>query len=483
MFSWLSLLVVCALARVNADDVLDYSGDDFSDRIGEHDVALVEFFAPWCGHCKRLAPEYEKAATVLKDNDPPVALVKVDCTSESGGKDTCSKFGVSGYPTLKIFRGGEFSSEYQGPREQNGIVSFMRKQVGPSAKPVLDKDAMEKFIGNSEPSVVGFFAEDSDLKKAFLKTADNNRDDYRFAYTEARDVIDKYGYQDDAVVLFYPPRLHNKFEEKQLVYEGKSSENKIKTWLKDNVLGLCGHMTDGNADKFKKPLVVAYYDVDYVKNAKGSNYWRNRVLKVATKLKEEGKEVYFAIAARGDFYGQLSEFGLDSSSSDKPVVAARDTSDDKFIMKDEFSVDNLEKFVRDFLDGKVKRYLKSEPVPEDNDGPVKVVVAENFDEIVMDDTKDVLIEFYAPWCGHCKNLAPKWDELGEKLKDTESIVIAKMDATANDTPGAFKVSGFPTIFWAPAGGKDNPEKYNGGREVDDFMSFLKRKATHARDEL
>eukprot|EP00058_Branchiostoma_floridae_P016549 XP_002602037.1 hypothetical protein BRAFLDRAFT_59159 [Branchiostoma floridae] len=440
MFSWLSLLVVCALARVNADDVLDYSGDDFSDRIGEHDVALVEFFAPWCGHCKRLAPEYEKAATVLKDNDPPVALVKVDCTSESGGKDTCSKFGVSGYPTLKIFRGGEFSSEYQGPREQNGIVSFMRKQVGPSAKPVLDKDAMEKFIGNSEPSVVGFFAEDSDLKKAFLKTADNNRDDYRFAYTEARDVIDKYGYQDDAVVLFYPPRLHNKFEEKQLVYEGKSSENKIKTWLKDNVLGLCGHMTDGNADKFKKPLVVAYYDVDYVKNAKGSNYWRNRVLKVATKLKEEGKEVYFAIAARGDFYGQLSEFGLDSSSSDKPVVAARDTSDDKFIMTDEFSVDNLEKFVRDFLDGKVKRYLKSEPVPEDNDGPVKVVVAENFDEIVMDDTKDVLIEFYAPWCGHCKNLAPKWDELGEKVQQ-------------------------------------------GGREVDDFMSFLKRKATHARDEL
>ena len=63
------------------------------------------FYAPWCGHCKRMKPEFEKAASILEENDPPVNLVKVDCTES--GKDTCGKFGVSGYPTLKIFRGGE----------------------------------------------------------------------------------------------------------------------------------------------------------------------------------------------------------------------------------------------------------------------------------------------------------------------------------------------------------------------------------------
>ena len=55
-----------------------------------------------------MKPEFEKAASILEENDPPVNLVKVDCTE--GGKDTCGKFGVSGYPTLKIFRGGERKS-------------------------------------------------------------------------------------------------------------------------------------------------------------------------------------------------------------------------------------------------------------------------------------------------------------------------------------------------------------------------------------
>lgn len=72
---------------------------------------------------------------------------------------------------------------------------------------------------------------------------------------------------------------------------------------------------------------------------------------------------------------------------------------------------------------------------------LKVVVGENFDEIVNDPTKDVLIEFYAPWCGHCKTLEPKFNELGEKFAGSKDIVIAKMDATANGVPPSYDVTG------------------------------------------
>ena len=59
-------------------------------------------------------------------------------------------------------------------------------------------------------------------------------------------------------------------------------------------------------------------------------------------------------------------------------------------------------FVDGFVSGKIEPSIKSEPIPEKQDGPVTVVVAHNYKDIVLDDSKDVLVEFYAPWCGHCK---------------------------------------------------------------------------------
>ncbi|XP_015788270.1 protein disulfide-isomerase A4 [Tetranychus urticae] len=473
---------------VAGEDVLDLSNNDldgFKAEVAKYDTVLIEFFAPWCGHCKRLAPEYAKAATALLANDPPVPLAKVDCTSDNG-KEICSTFGVSGYPTLKIFKGGEFASEYNGPREADGIVKYMRSQVGPASKAYTSFSSLnDKLKAAKEVFVVGIFNKESDaLATKFHKNADRMRESINFGHIysssasddiSALSVLSASKVSAPAVVLVRPSTLSNKFEESSVVWDESGS---LENWINSNYHGLVGHRTQSNMQDFKPPLVVVYYDVDYVKNPKGTNYWRNRVLKVAQNY----PKIKFAIANSNQFAGEMEEFGLEPDRSGReaaPVVAARDAEGKKYIQKEKFSIENLEAFVKDFTSGKLQPYLKSEEIPEDNSGPVKVAVGKNFDELVTKSEKDVLVEFYAPWCGHCKKLAPTFEDLGKALKDESGVEIVKMDATANDVPSTFEVHGFPTIYWYPKGTKV-PEKYNGGRELDDFISFI---AKHATDEL
>ena len=107
-----ALAALAAASTAVASDVMQLAQDTFEPFVKEHDLVLAEFFAPWCGHCKALAPEYEEAATTLKEKDIPLA--KVDCTEEA---DLCATYGVEGYPTLKVFRGPMSHTPYGGQRK------------------------------------------------------------------------------------------------------------------------------------------------------------------------------------------------------------------------------------------------------------------------------------------------------------------------------------------------------------------------------
>mmetsp|Transcript_3950 Transcript_3950/g.4552 ORF Transcript_3950/g.4552 Transcript_3950/m.4552 type:complete len:129 (+) Transcript_3950:199-585(+) len=124
-FKVLLLLVVSAFALAAGQVELD--AGSFEDHINSPGDSFVKFYAPWCGHCKRLAPTWTELAGKFSGSSE-VSVAKVDCTKH---RDICSNHGVRGYPTLKYFKSGSMEGEkYQGARDVAAFESFILSQQG-----------------------------------------------------------------------------------------------------------------------------------------------------------------------------------------------------------------------------------------------------------------------------------------------------------------------------------------------------------------
>ncbi|KAJ8406921.1 hypothetical protein AAFF_G00291970 [Aldrovandia affinis] len=378
------------------DATMVLTKDNFDDVVNNADIILVEFYAPWCGHCKSLAPEYEKAAKELATRTPPIPLAKVDATVEN---EIASRFGVSGYPTLKIFRKGK-PYEYNGPREEYGIVDYMSEQTGPPSKPVQAlKQAQELVKDEDDVVIFGFFSSDQDAKYEVYQEACNVlREDFKFRHTFNSDVAKLLKASPGQVVMIHPEKFQSKYEPNShlLTIKDSTSASELQEFFVKHAIPLVGHMKKSNDAKryTGRPLVVVYYGVDFSFDYRvATQFWRNKVLDVA----KDFPEYTFAIADEDDYADELKGLGLiDSGEEVNAGIFGEEGK--KFAMEpEEFDSDVLREFVMAFKKGKLRPIIKSQPTPKSNKGPVKVVVGKTFDDIVMDTQKDVLIEFYAPW--------------------------------------------------------------------------------------
>ncbi|XP_076868913.1 protein disulfide-isomerase A4 isoform X1 [Brachyhypopomus gauderio] len=461
--------------------------DNFDDVVNNADIILVEFYAPWCGHCKRLAPEYEKAAKELGTRTPPIPLAKVDATVET---EIASRFDVSGYPSLKIFRKGK-AFEYNGPREKLGIVNYMSEQAGTPSKQVQALKQIQELLKDGDDAlIVGVFSNEEDAGYELYQEACNNlRDHYKFRHTFSSDLAKFLKASPGQVVMLQPEKFRSKYEASSysLTITDSTAASEFQDFVKKHTLPLVGHRKQSNdAMRYtQRPLVVVYYGVDFSFDYRvATQFWRSKVLEVA----KDFPEYTFAIADEEDYAEEIRSLGLSDSGEEVNVGILADGGKKYAMEPEEFDSEVLREFVVAFKKGKLKPVIKSQPVPKSNKGPVKVVVGKTFDEIVLDTKKDVLVEFYAPWCGHCKKMEPDYLALGKKYKNEKNLVIAKMDATANDVPhDAYKVEGFPTIYFAPSNKKQQPLKFAGGeRDLESLTKFVEEHATklsQKKDEL
>ncbi|KAG0228776.1 hypothetical protein B0O80DRAFT_435469 [Mortierella sp. GBAus27b] len=449
-----SLAAASMLANVHAapSDVLDLDNKNFKSTVDSEELILVEFFAPWCGHCKALAPEYETAASELKEKG--IKLAKVDCTVES---DLCQEHGVQGYPTLKVFRNGT-PSDYQGARKAPEIVSYMMKKSLPALS-VVEPENLTAFSESDRVVIVGVLPKDSEKRAVLEKVAKELSDDFVFG------VVEESADVKEGVVLY------KKFDEGKNILDGDFTEESLTEFVKTNSVPVMDEIGPNNYGTYMEAQVpLAYY---FYSSPEERAKFGTQLEEIAKGLK--GKMNFVYIDA-GKFGAHAANLNIKESWPAFGIQNVVDNS--KYPLEGEVTIEGIKTLTEGVIAGTVEPSVKSEPVPESNDGPVKVVVATTYDEIVGEKDKDVLIEFYAPWCGHCKNLAPTYEKLGEMYKGSK-ITIAKFDATANDLPAGvpFQVQGYPTIKFRKAGSEEYID-YSGDRSEDDLIKFIQENSVN-----
>lgn len=480
-----ALLVAAAATEYETDNgVLLLNDETFDAALKEFDPLLVAFVAPWCGHCKRLKPEFGKAAQALAPEG--IRIAQVDATQN---KDLSDRFDVSGFPTIKFFRGGA-PNEYTGGRDAEAIASWLRKRAGPAATKVSTVAEADAFEAKGEVAVVAFVTEGSSVEKTIFEVA-GKFDDVPFAVVHddaAAEIRTKYGVPATGSVVV----VVNDFEgqDNLVTYsgslEGEDGADALVKFVTGNSLPHVITFSQEAAPKIFRGEIRTHFLL-FADASEGATGKALTAFRTAAK-ENVGKALFVNVPPSEDRV--ISFFGV--TAADMPAAVLVSMGADGGSMK-KFKFDSakiedasaLSAFLEDYTTGKLKPFLKSAEAPpaeEEAVAPVKTVVGTTFESIVLDDSKDVLLEIYAPWCGHCKSLAPAYEKLGQSVAAaglSGKVTIAKMDGTLNEIDyEGINVKGFPTIVFLAAGKKATVIDYDGSRDLEGFMAFIKKNAAN-----
>ncbi|KAJ2776188.1 protein disulfide-isomerase precursor [Coemansia javaensis] len=464
-FAWSAAAALAAVAAVAAaadsSAVRALTTKDYKSWVAGQRLALVEFYAPWCVYCQALEPTYAMAAAALKPDGIPLA--KVDCTAE---EDLCDELEIPGFPTLMVVASGA-TVPYNGTREETGIVEYMRRHSRPPL-PAVPPGGLAEATKADDVVAIGYFDAKAPEFAVLEAAARELRDECAFGYVADRALAKQQGVPVPGIAVY------SSAGKDVDVYSGAPTVDGIRRFIRTRALPVLGELssrTFGTYIRAGVPIGLVFYNSDEQRKDLES-----KLLPVARDYRQTVSMAF--VDAR--IYSKHAK--MLSLEPQWPAFAIQNVQQrTKFLFPQDKSVadaDEIRRFVGAFAGGKLRPDFKSEPVPATNDGDVFQLVSTQFNEVVFDSSKDVLVLFYAPWCIHCKRMSPTYDELGKAMKGIEGLVIAKMDATANDVPSsdaALDVPGYPTIILVRA--HDNRVvKYHGNRSLESFTSFIRQNA-------
>lgn len=235
--------------------VLELDESNFDAAISTFDYIFVDFYAPWCGHCKHLAPQLDKAASALFESKDSIVIAKVNADKYTR---LASKYEIDGFPTLKIFMHG-IPTEYRGPRQANLIVQYLKKFVAPDVA-ILDSDSsVSRFVeasGTPFPIFIGFGVNESvisDLAVKYKKKAW-----FSVAKDFSEDIMVLYDFDKTPALIV----LHPNYNEQSIFY-GPFEDKFLEDFIKQSLFPLALPITQDSLKTLRddeRKIVVTIMD-------------------------------------------------------------------------------------------------------------------------------------------------------------------------------------------------------------------------------
>eukprot|EP00939_MAST-03C_sp_MAST-3C-sp1_P003763 g3763.t1 len=464
------------------------TSDNFDISLLSHKYVLVVFYAPWCTHCKKFMPEFERVAKVTpKSRD--VLFGKVDIVKETA---IAKRYKVKGFPTLKWFIDGhdQTPKTHDIPREKKELIKWLRKVAVPFMKMLSDQEMVDRFKFEVRHSVGSFRQIEADsfykkdlipivafanlkgapLNNAFESACRNFASFVSCAVATFPFVADDEDVRESYSIVMYRSDDSLTINDELVVYEGRlDSYSDIEAWVRVQSLPLILDFSLEVQNKIYESGIARHL---LVFGEKGSD-----AELVARELARQYRGTVLFVLVPPSASRILSFFRI--VPGDYPSIRMIDTSRGKirkFIFdEDRIDGDSLNRFIEGVLSETIGAEYRSLAIPKENTNvPVVEVVGASFDSIVLDPDKSAVVFFYTPYCGHCKLIENMWRDVANVFQNEGDIVVAQMNGAANEHEAAEFITSYPTIaFWGMSNETRAQAVFSGPRRKDILISFVR----------
>jgi len=328
--------------------VVDLTTKTFDESVQDGNLWLLEFYAPWCGHCKKLAPILDEVAIEVGDK---MKIGKVDATAET---KLAKRYAVNSYPTLKFARNGDLDTlqPYEGPRTHQGLVNFAQKMTGPAVTRGASASKVQQFLeegkivvvlGDASPQGGG-----SHAAQAFAIAGQNLQHmEVEFAIVEDAGALAELGLGKSGVSV---AKLEK--GEKPIFYDGKHDTESLEAWSKINSIPLVVELGQHNFRQVGELGPLMAIGVVDPEQTKETEAFVQSLKDVARTLPSEDKEKFVFGYIDGKKWARfVKQFNI---KGDLPRLFVLDYQSKSFFEDpevDEF--EEIETFLKDINSGKV----------------------------------------------------------------------------------------------------------------------------------